>query len=290
MKHDNNTAHDHIKRINRVLNYIEEHLDQSLQLEILAEVACFSPFHFHRIFLAYLGETLSDYIRRIRLEKAVLKLCYSDEAIGDIGINVGYETPSAFTKAFKNNFGVSPKIFRKKSTVLDTKELKVKPNFKLKEEYMQPEIIEREETEVIYVRRLGAYASAAEQAWQELCAFAIPRQLISKNAENIGISYDDPATTASNKLRYDACISISKIIKVEGEIGQQKIAGGRYAVFLHSGPYEKLEGVYKDIYSQWLPQSGCNLADAPCFEKYLNSPENVSPEELKTEIHIPLVR
>lgn len=286
---NNNTAQDHVQRINRVLNYIQEHLDQPMLLETLADVACFSPFHFHRIFLAYLGETLSEYIRRIRLERAALKLCYSIEAIGDIGINVGYETPSAFTKAFKKSFGVSPKVFRKKSAVFDTKDAKVNFNFKSKEEYMQPVIIEREETKVIFVRRHGAYASAAEQAWQELCAFAGPRQLISKDAENIGISYDDPATTKSSKLRYDACISVTKDIKVEGEIGLQTIVGGRYAVFHHSGPHEMLEEAYKDIYSQWLPQSGCNLADAPCFEKYLNSPGDVLPEQLNTEIYIPIL-
>ncbi len=285
------TATDHVQRINRVLNHIQEQLDQPLKLKNIAEFACFSTFHFHRIFMAYMGETLHEYIRRIRLEKAAHKLLYSFEPIGEVGFSVGYETPSAFAKAFKNHFAVSPKIFRKNASPLDldTKRLLVIDNFTLREDYMQPEIVQREETRVIYVRRHGAYDSAAEQAWRELCAFAVPRRLLSENTESIGISYDDPATTEKSKLRYDACISITEKVNVEGEVGRQSIAGGKYAVFHHKGPYDMLEGVYKEIYSQWLPQSGCSLADFPCFEKYLNSPEEVPPQELKTEIHIPII-
>lgn len=74
----------------------------------------------------------------------------------------------------------------------------------------------------------------------------------------------------------------------EGEVGVQTIAGGRYVVFLHRGPYENLLGAYQHIFGEWLPGSGEELRDVPCFERYLNSPEHTRPENLKTEIYLPL--
>lgn len=107
------TVKDHKERLNRVLIYIQENIDKPLPLDALANIACFSPFHFHRLFAAYVGETLNDYIRRTRLEWAAMKLRQTERAITDIALTCGYETPAAFTKAFSQNFGKNPTEFRK---------------------------------------------------------------------------------------------------------------------------------------------------------------------------------
>ncbi len=104
------TTIDHKERLNRVLIYIQENINSPMSLETLSGVAFFSPFHFHRIFKAFVGETVNDYIRRIRLEHAALKLSYSYETITSIALASGYETPSAFTKAFRQHFGKIPLI------------------------------------------------------------------------------------------------------------------------------------------------------------------------------------
>lgn len=283
------TRRDHQERLNRVLLYIQEHLDEPLSLSTLADIACFSPFHFHRIFAAYVGETVKDYVRRTRLELAAHRLCHTSEAVTEIALRAGYETPSAFTKAFRRRFRRSPTGFRSRNTTFrfrrDTLE---RMNTQPEEATMKPEMRQRKDTKVVCVRRVGPYSQAAGSAWQAVCGFAYPRQLVGKDAEFIGVSHDDPAITAEDKLRYDACITIQREVKPEGEVAVQTIPGGRFAVFTHKGPYSGLHEAYKAIYSQWLPASGAKLRDQSCFEKYLNDPDKTKPENLLTEIFIPV--
>ncbi len=153
---------------------------------------------------------------------------------------------------------------------------------------MKPEIKERPDVKVLYVRRTGKYSQSAEQAWKALCAFAGPKGLLTGQTEFIGVSHDDPAVTPEDKLRYEACITLEREVKPEGEVGVQTLPGGRYAVFTHRGPYDGLNETYRHIYGQWLPESGEQLRDESCFEKYLNDCSNTPPEDLVTEIFIPL--
>ncbi len=283
------TITDHKERLNRVLVYIQENIDKPLLLGTLADVACFSPFHFHRIFQAYVGETINDYIRRIRLERAALKLCHSEESITSIALDAGYETSAAFSKAFRLHFGKNPTDFKKSKTIsADTKLLDLKfQNMEVKK--MQPDIRMFSDQKVLFVRKTGKYDKAASEAWSTLMKFAYSRRLMKKDTQAIGISHDDPDITPEGKIRYDACITIHQDVKPEGEVGIQTINGGRYAVFLHKGPYDRLGETYKATFTQWLPSSGEKLRDVPCFEIYLNrDPRRTKPENLRTEICVPI--
>ena len=283
----NNTIQDYHERMNRVLDHIRRHLDEPLNLDRLAEVACFSPFHFHRIFAAYVGEPVSAHVRRLRLELAAHRLCHTAQSITDIALTAGYETPGAFNKAFKRHFRASPTRFQKASKpVFFSSPMMIENN--PKEVPMQPEIRSRPETTVVYVRKTGRDLKSAEDAWAAVCRIAFPKGLVEQDAEFIGIGHDDPDVTPEDKLRYDACISVRKEVKPEGELGVQKIAGGKYAVFLHKGPYTGLHELYRRIYAQWAPQSGVKLRDSTCFEKYLNDGSKTKPADLLTEILVPI--
>ena len=135
---------------------------------------------------------------------------------------------------------------------------------------MKPEIRTVDATPVLFVRKTGPYAQAACEAFGVLCGFAGPRGLLGPPARVIGISYDDPQVTEESKLRYDACVTVDREVKPEGEVGLKTIAGGRYAVFLHAGPYESLLPTYNEIFGGWLPGSGQQLRDEPCFEVYVH--------------------
>lgn len=89
-------------------------------------------------------------------------------------------------------------------------------------------------------------------------------------------------------MRYDAAIAIARAVEPEGDIGVTEIAGGEYATLLHKGPYENLGRTYGLLFGAWLPRSGQELRDVPCFEMYLNSPQSARPEELLTVVHVPL--
>ena len=104
----------------------------------------------------------------------------------------------------------------------------------------------------------------------------------------LGISHDDPDVTPADKLRYDACITVDGSFETEGEIGSQEVAGGEYAIITHKGPYDGLKETYRAIFGEWLPSSGREPRDIPCFEMYMNDPKDTPPEKLVTEIYIPL--
>lgn len=289
MEPKKDTISDYQQRIIRVLIYVERHLDQPLGLEDLARASAFSPYHFHRIFRAFVGEPLYAYIKRLRLEKAALNVRSTQQAITDVSFQAGYETPAAFSKAFRERFGVTPSGFRQNNW----KKAAENGNggngsFAILEETMKPEIRFVEDQKVLFVRRTGPYDVAAAEAWKTLMRHAFWRMLFNRDTKIIGISHDDPEVTEQSKLRYDACMTVKGDVKPKGELGVQTLPGGKYAVFLHKGPYDQIDATYDQIFSAWLPQSPFKLRDTPCYEMYLKDPRRTKPENLETQIYVPI--
>ncbi|MBI5529725.1 MAG: AraC family transcriptional regulator [Deltaproteobacteria bacterium] len=289
MPEKESTSRDYRERINRVIFHIESHLDEKLDLQDLAKVAFFSPFHFHRIFTAFTDEPLGNFIRRLRLERSSKHLLHLAAPVTEVALTAGYETPAAFTRAFSAHFGVSPTEYRKRNKparMLGAKPLDL--TTRKEKRNMKPEIRNVEPMPVLFVRRTGPYSQAAGEAFGVLCQFAGPRGLLGPTSRMIGISHDDPHVTAETKLRYDACVTVDHEVKPEGEIGLKTIAGGGYAIFVHSGPYELFQRTYDQIFKEWLPDSGKQLREEPCFEMYMNDPHRTKPEDLRTEIWLPI--
>ena len=106
------TLQDYKRRLLRVLVHIQQHLDDALGLEELAGLACFSPYHFHRIFKGMVGESVKEHIRRLRLERAASQLKLGTAPVTRIALDAGYESHEAFTRSFRAAFGASPSQFR----------------------------------------------------------------------------------------------------------------------------------------------------------------------------------
>lgn len=292
------TKNLYLERMNAVLMHIQQHLDDEMDLESLAEMSFFSPVHFHRIFKGMMGETVVEHIRRIRLERAANRLTMGTSTVTDAAFDAGYESVEAFSRKFKKMFGCPPSKFQEKHWELlyekDPGAIRYLPDSILEELAIQPQ----EETtmevtvrtidpmRVAFVRHTGPYLEC-DSAWETLVRWADRIGALSMSTQFIGISYDDPNVTPSDKLRYDACITIADGIEGEGEVGVQDIPGGEYATYLHIGPYEKLEQAYADFLGKWLPQSGREPGES-FFEKYLNDPQTTPPEKLQTEIYIAL--
>ena len=268
--------------IEQILQKIEDELD-TVTHEELIRFSGFSYFHFHRLFCAYTGESVKQYVKRIRLERAAHDLNYKQCNITEVAMNSGYATPSAFNKAFRECFGMNPKAYRHQ-----TPKIKEYPA-------MQPVRIEKLEAfEVYCTRHIGDYNLIGE-AWERLMAFAYhqkikhKKKLLGKDAWAIGIGYDNPDVTATDKLRSDACISADDEVECPEGVSKKKIAKGSYAVFLHKGSYDRLKETYRGVFG-WVRENDISLRDEPVFERYLNrDPRRTKPENLRTEIYLPIV-
>ena len=279
------TREEYLKRINIVIEYINNNLNGRLDLNILAEKSNLSPFHFHRITKAFLGEPIGAFITRVRVETAARLLRYTTISVQEIASSVGYESHSSFNKAFNQFYNISPTEYRTNKNYTMTNTKATSSGVQLK----APKIIELPDKKVIYIRITGEYGNSSySDVWKRLWTFVKEEKLFSAGIENIGLSHDDPHVTDMDKCRYDACLAIHKPVSPKGEIGVKEIAGGKYAIFSYQGSYQNLGAVYDTIYNNWLPESGYELRNLPCFEKYINNPEKTEASKLKTEIYIPI--
>jgi AraC family transcriptional regulator len=292
------TAQTYEERMLRVLVYIQERLDEALPLARLARVAHFSPYHFHRIFRGMTGESVQEYIRRLRLERAAVHLRQTARPVTRLAFEAGYETHEAFTRAFRDRFGLAPSRYRKRHrsfsphdppTAVSTRSNGRRIDFHPREggAAMKVEIRKIEPMRVAFMRHVGPYHECGT-AWDRFLAWAAPRGLLVPGTVYLGICHDDPDVTPPERIRYDVCLTVDGDFRPEGEVGVQEIAGGTYAVATHFGPYEKIGETYAALCGQWAPKSGYEIRSAPCFEMYLNSPECTDPEDLVTDIHLPL--
>ncbi len=292
------TLRDYKERLLRVLVHIQQHLDEALGLEELARVACFSPYHFHRIFKGMIGESVMEHIRRLRLERAASQLKFSARPVIDIALEAGYETHEAFTRAFKTAYGAAPVYFRARNSPIAAmaapsgvhyREGKLN-NFKTRRsggQHMNVTIKTIAPMRVAFMRHVGPYNEVGA-TWDKLLTWLGKDGVIGGENSFIGVSHDDPEVTPPEKLRYDACVSVDDAFVPTGEIGVQTIAGGEYAMTTHFGPYNKLGETYAKLFGQWLPRSGRKVRSTPCFEIYLNDPQSTDPKDLLTDIYVPL--
>jgi AraC family transcriptional regulator len=282
------TSASYRRRILRVQTYIQKHLYDDLNLQRLARLAHFSPFHFHRVFRALVGEGVGEYVRRIRLESAAVRLRGTSRTIAEIAIETGYSSAEAFSRAFQRQFQVPPSEFRDRFQHVET----LWPQHGIATEataQAEVRLVQLLEFSAVYVRHVGPY----ENIPQTFLAFAdaVRSAGLSQPGRTrfFGIYWDDPDITPAEKLRYDCCLSLAEELPAGSGWTVQTISGGEYAVLRHVGPRLDLGRSYQWLYGIWLPASGRELADAPPFEIYYNSPVDTPANELVTEIHVPLV-
>lgn len=274
------TKLEHLRRIRKVLFYIEQHLLEELSLEQLAKVGCFSLYHFHRIFHSAVGEAPGAYIRRLRMERAANHLAFSDDRITDLALDASYDTPSAFSKAFKNVMGCSPTQYRERTPGISKQE-----NFAMK-----PTIQYFDELPVLAARKTGCYSTAVPAAWDAVKSFAKTRGFFNKDTRFIAIYHDNPEVTAEENIRCDACCTAPAGIEEGGELVRRSIPAGRYASFRHEGPLDEIDKTFDGIFGGWYPESGEQLGEHPCLVELVNYSEVESLLDAAAIIHLPLAR
>ena len=273
------------QQLNLIVEHIHNNLDSKIDIKTLAEISHFSPFHFHRISRALLGEPIGAYISRTRVETAAKMIRYTAIGIEDIAYKVGFETPSSLSKAFKNHFGISPTAYRKNKLYTIKKTHKMEINLNIK----KPKIINIDDKQCLYYRMQGAYNTLDyRSAWIKLWGEIKSQKLFTAGIEQLGLPHDDPNITENDKIRYDACLVIHKDAKSTGDIGVKTLKGGKFATFLYQGSYTHFPEVYNYIFNEWLLENAYELRDEPVREKYISNPERVEEHKLKTEFYLPI--
>ena len=292
-----NHRHAYIARVNKVVDHIDAHLAEPLDLQTLASIAHFSPWHFHRVFHALTGETLADRVRRRRLEVAANRLlAQPPEAASIIALDVGFQSAAAFTRAFSAQFGVTPTAWRRgafrawaerhrlqlrKIHQADRKAQQAAIEAFLHDRAHWPtasmapaasmnvEINTFAATRVAYMRHVGPYGeSGIPRLWQRFAAWCDANGLTPPRRNTYGIAQDSPDLTAPDKCRYDACIEVDGQFQPRGEIGVQTIPSGRYVCAAFTGTSAEIHAAWSRFWGEWLPDSGYQGDDRPCFEWY----------------------
>lgn len=284
MQQKKTTKEEYQKCVNVVIEYINQHLGEDIDLKSLARVSNFSPFYFHRIMKAFLGEPIGTFIVRTRTEAAARMLRYSDIPIADIAYRIGYSSPSSLSKVFKQLYGISPLEYRNNKNFVIMKPAIIRPDLEL-----VSEIKNVPERNVIYIRLTGDYKlNDYGGTWMRLIQFAQEQNLPMGDPSPLCIYYDDPKVTPTEKLRTDVCMVMPVKGVAKGDIGSMILPSGRYATFIYKGSYEHLQAVYDTIYGKYLPEMECTIRDEASAERYLNDPCTTAPEDLLTEIYIPV--
>jgi AraC family transcriptional regulator len=266
-----------------VQEHVDAHLDGALELDELASVAHFSPFHFHRLFSAYMGETLGEYVRRRRLELGALRLVSQPELpVLNVALSVGFGSPEAFARAFKARFGKTPSAWRsaerakRKPGQAERKRDQAgaararKPGLQrnlAQEGPMKARLVDRKPVRVAYFRHVGPTGEEVEKFWRdEVAPWMETNGLFGRT--RYGISHDDPGITAPDKTRYDACVEIHDGFAGTGKYLTTTIPGGRYAVARFQGRADGIGDAWASLLRDWLPKSGMQLDARPFFEHY----------------------
>lgn len=282
MQEQATTFDDYRRRIRDVMTFVEANLERAPDLNELAQVACFSPFHFHRIFRGMLGESVHEYTRRMRLERVAVRLKTSKVTVTDLAWEVGYQNAESLTRAFRSHFGMAPSQYRRcHAPRFTTKELSMKTIT------IEVHTVRRDERRVAFMRHVGAYDQVGS-IWEELLMQVGAEGELAGDNECIGLCHSDPAVTPPDLLQYDACVTVGDEFVARGLIGTKTLAGGTFALTTHIGPYRALHETYAQLFGAWLPQSGKQARAHPCLEIYLNDPNTTDPEDLITDIYLPL--
>ena len=290
----------HREKINRVVDYIQDHLESNLSIQELSKVACLSSFHFNRIFKNLVGEPLYQFIKRLRLEKAAGLLCSSELPITEIALTCGFETSASFSKSFKKHFQTTPTGWRNRTKdntpSTDLGRISIinhSPVWSYPHENSVREVrIENiPPCKVAYVRNIGPYQEDAvlfRELSNRLMEWAIPRGVVNEKTPMLNLYHDDPEVTESSNQRVMVAIPLIEAAEPSGSIGVTEFSGGTYAVCRFQLGDNEFKDAWQWICEIWLPSSGYEWDNRASFERCYGEKSHDNEVLYDVEIGIPI--
>jgi AraC family transcriptional regulator len=316
-------------RVNRVLDYVAEHLDGELSLTRLSCIGCFSPFHFHRIFQGVTGETLNTHVRRVRLERAAVLLRASPhKRVTDVALEVGFAGTAEFSRAFKNHFGKTASSWDRRSPLEKSKicqapemlpfhTVEELQRWKAAERNVKVRVQRLSSFRYVYKRIYAPYGNTRlVDTYHALIAWLAERSTDVRDVVFIGMSLDDPSITPSENCRYDLGIAFPR--QPGGLLGEIARSRGRspashlslpaqsecaapglsirdfepqqIVAFHCIGDLAQVGRAWQYLYRIWLPSGVFEPADLPAMEMFVRLPEEIGWKTFDLQTCIPVVR
>jgi len=293
---------DYVDRVNRAIDHILVNLSAPLALEDVAKVACFSPYHFHRMFRAVVGETLAAFVKRVRLERAVVMMSHRPDAtLTEIALGCGFSSSSDFSRSFRAHYGVPPRLFdveRFRAVRREQMQTMVMPpgeGHRLQKlppgenpDGFAPVLRDLPPRRVAYIRVANSYqGTGLLDAIAKLRAWAQARDLAK--GQWLGCQWDDPEIVPLDKCRYDVGLEIPESVSASGEVSVTRFAAMKVAELEIAGPIELEMRAIDWMFTTWLPTSGWAPANQPCFEAWNGAPFAHGMEHFELRMHLPVV-
>ncbi|HEC18328.1 MAG TPA: helix-turn-helix domain-containing protein [Gammaproteobacteria bacterium] len=277
------------ERFARILQHIDEHLDEPLSVESLCQLANFSRFHFQRQFTAYVGLPVVRYMQLMRLRRASYQLLFDEQRqVIDVALEAGFENPESFSRAFKKQTGQTPTQFRTQPDLPHWKKHFQPPNLP-RNSSMIIEIIDFEDTLIAVLEHQGSPDLILDSVrifidWRKESGLSPVSRY-----RTFGIPYSDPDTTSPEDFRFDIGGEVDSPApeNPQGVINKQ-IPGGRCARLRHIGSADTIKEPVLALYQEWLPESEEELRDFPVFFHYIKRVPEVPEHEQVTDIYLPL--
>jgi AraC family transcriptional regulator len=275
----------YLQRINQVINYIGTYPEADLSLEALADIAHFSPFHFHRIFKDITGETLNHFVNRLRIERASLLLRSNPKLrVLDAALACGYDSAEGFSRAFKKQYGISPSKWDRNAPLRNRKIGQVEGDFPVYtvnelgqagyEEKLCVEIFPLEAQRLAYLRIVDAYNNweLILDAHDRLISWYQAQGGKLSEAKLYGMSLDDPDITPLEQYRFDWCIAIPEAWSLPDSINERYFPACEVAAVLGQGDLTVMDRTWQYLWRYWLPRSRYQPMNLPSMEIYRRLP------------------
>jgi len=300
---NNSLETDYKSRINRVFQFIDENLDGDLSLNKVAEVAYFSPFHFHRVFKFITKETLNEYINRRKLEQSAIDLLHKNISTTSIAHKYGFSDISSYSRAFKKFYGLSPTAFKEENTnkfskirQLESKNGQAYPD---QEKYLclitnlknwiamnaKIEIKEMPKMDLAYITCFDP--QNMPNAYQNLIKWATPKGLINEQTKMVTVYHDSFKVTEADKVRMSASILLNKSVETSGEVGLLSIEAGKFIVGSFEIGLDEFEKSWTGLFI-WMNENGFKKAEGNPFELYHNNFNEHPEKKAIVDFHIPV--
>lgn len=287
------------KRINKVIDHINNNLDHTLSLEELAGVACFSPFHFHRIFKTITGETVKNFTNRIRMEKSARLLRFSKNGLFDIASECGFSDATSLSRLFRQHFGITPGNYKSGAAI---KNSKIRQDLYPVNAYhcnADREELERKypveirtipKRRIAYLRVMDAFREGVViDALREIMIWSKRHQLFE--SETIfGMSLDDPEVTPKSQYRYEVCITLPENFELDSKLNLQTmmLPECQYAVTTISGDLKEVGQAINYMFDIWLVKSGYECEHLYAMEIFRDKEQLCNWEHFELDFCIPI--